>query len=94
LLVVLSRKLDPVGLFNSDAELSASFTHRLVDLVSSVEIILLVDKDPLLSGEVDGLLDPKPSKLLLIAADHLTLFKDLRRAENLSFHLLSTRVNL
>ena len=85
--VSLVIKLDPVGLFNSDAQLYASLSERIVDIVRSIVIAAavassllgaLVDHDPLIFQQVDSLLDGKFTKHIFINVDHLVLLEDLR----------------
>jgi len=66
--VSLIVEFDPVGLFNSDTQLYASLSERIVDIVRSIVVAAavassllraLVHHDPFLFQQVDSLLDGK-----------------------------------
>lgn len=89
--VSLVIKLNPVGLFNSDTQLYASLSERIVDIVRSIVVTAavassllwaLVDHDPLIFQQVDSLLDGKFTKHIFINVDHLVLLEDLRSSED------------
>ena len=91
LFVLLVLELDPVGLFDLDLELSRCLDQIVVDLVSDGEVVppltLLVDHDPLVVLEVDGILDGQLPQNVLVAVDDLVVLEDLRSTEDVRLHL-------
>ena len=78
--VRLALQLDPVGLLDADLQLSVCLAEVLVDVVGAFEVgsltrilvlRVLVDHDPVLVRQIDGLLNRQLLQRLLIALDHL-----------------------
>ena len=92
IVIVLALELYPVRLLDADFELLARLQEVVVDAVGDIEVgplalvgpfRVLVDHDPLLLVQVDGLLDRQSLQLLLAALDQLPRLQnlDLRRTQ-------------
>ena len=98
--VIFSVELNKDGLLDPYLEHSACIFEGLVDLVRDLKVAstttlgLLVDDDPVFSGQVYGLLDGKPSEHLLVDMDDLVLAENLCRTKHCAFDLCWNSIEL
>jgi hypothetical protein len=89
--VVLAIELDPIRLLHLDAELFTSHDEGVVDLVGDFKVgplsRVLVNHNPLVSQQLNWLLNRQLSEDTLIAVDHLFVTEDLRCRKNLGLDL-------
>ena len=77
-------KFDPIWLLDSDAKLDTGLSERLKDVVCGVIVVAtfpfgaLIDHDPLISEQIDTLLDRQFAKYTLIDVNDLILLENLR----------------